>query len=271
LVSILLIKEQAFFFVENEGFMQVIRHHLQSALYRFGWDTRCRNLIPARIVKAAMRDIPLRTEPMLLDIGCGQLGISAFLPDVSVMGTDIHPPVASTPNFTFQLGTITALPFADCSFPVVTCIDVLEHLSPQDRERGINELVRVATRAIVVAYPHGRLAADMDEEFRRDCELHGKAAPGWLIEHQMQPYPVNSTIVEQLNTAVRLTGRKATISMSYCEPARVSRIVRRAAARSKLLYAAVNLFFGALLPLIRSPNDRNGYRAVALIELSPDG
>jgi SAM-dependent methyltransferase len=264
-------KVQAFFSVEDKRFMQVIRHHLQSALYRYGWDTRCRNLVPARILKAVLRDIPLRTEPMLLDIGCGQLGVAAFLPHVSVMGTDIDPPVASTPNFTFQLGSITALPFADRSFPLVSCIDVLEHLSLQDRERGINELVRVATDAILVAYPQGKLAADMDEEFRRDCELHGKASPSWLIEHQRQPYPVSSTIVEQLHTAVRATGRKAIISLTYCEPASVSRIVRRAAARSNFLYAAVNLFFGALLPLIRSPNDSNGYRAIALIELSADG
>jgi len=250
--------------------MQLIRHHFQRALYRYGWDTRCRNLVPAHILKEVLRDMPVRPEPMLLDIGCGQLGVAAFLPHVSVMGTDIDPPVASTPNLTFQQGSITALPFGDRSFPLVSCIDVLEHLSPQDRERGINELVRVATNAILVAYPQGKLAAAVDEEFRRACELHGKASPGWLIEHQRQPYPVNSTIVEQLKSAVSTSGRKATISLSYCEPASVSRIVRGAAARSNLLYAAINLFFGALLPFIPSPNDRNGYRTIALIELSAD-
>jgi SAM-dependent methyltransferase len=251
--------------------MQAIRNQFQRVLYRYGWDTRCRNLIPARILKAAMRDMPARAEPLLLDIGCGQLGVAAFLPDVSIMGTDIDPPVASTPNLKFQLGSITSLPFPDRSFPLVSCIDVLEHLSPQDRERGIKELVRVATDVILVAYPQGKLAADVDEEFRRDCEVHGKASPSWLIEHQRQPYPVNSTIVEQLDRAVRATARRATISLSYCEPASVSRIVRRAAARSNLLYAALNLFFGALLPFIRSPNDSNGYRTIALIELSADG
>ena len=249
----------------------MIRHHFQKVLYRYGWDTRCRNLPPARILKAALRDLPLRNEPMLLDIGCGQLGVAAFLPQVPVMGIDVDPPGdtgASAPNFTFQLGSITALPFADRSFPLVSCIDVLEHLSPQDREQGIAELVRVASDAIVVAYPQGKLAADIDEEFRRDCELHGTVSPSWLIEHQRQPYPVTANIVEQLQAAATATGRKATISLSYCEPANVSRIVRRAAARSKVLYAAVNLVFGALLSVIRSPKDSNGYRAIALVELS---
>jgi SAM-dependent methyltransferase len=251
--------------------MQVIRNYFQTALYRYGWDTRCRNLIPARMLKTVLRDIPLRSEPMLLDIGCGQLGVAAFLPHVSVMGTDIDPPTATAPNLTFQRGSITSLPFADQSFPLVSCIDVLEHLSPQDRELGISELVRVAADAVLVAYPQGELAAHLDEEFRRDCELHGKASPSWLVEHQRQPYPVNSTVVEQLNAAVRATGRRATISLSYCEPAGVSRIIRRAAARSNLLYAALNLFFGAMLPFIRSPNDSNGYRTIALIQLSADG
>ena len=249
----------------------MIRHHFQKVLYRYGWDTRCRNLPPARILKAALKDLPLRNEPMLLDIGCGQLGVAAFLPQVPVMGIDVDPPVDTAPNFTFQLGSITALPFADQSFPLVSCIDVLEHLSPQDRERGISELVRVAKDAIVLAYPQGKLAADIDEEFRRDCEVHGTVFPGWLIEHQRQPYPVTANIVEQLQAAATATGRKATISLSYCEPANVSRIVRRAAARSKVLYAAVNLVFGALLSVIRSPKDSNGYRAIALVELSPAG
>ena len=251
--------------------MQAIRHHFQKAFYLYGWDTRCRNLPPARILKAVLRDVPHRNEPMLLDIGCGKLGVAAFLPHVMVMGIDVDLPVTTAANFTFQLGSITALPFADRSFPLVSCIDVLEHLSTEDRELGIKELVRVASEAIVVAYPQGKLAADVDEEFRRDCELHGTTFPSWLIEHQRQPYPVTATIVEQLQTAAKASGRKATISVSYCEPANVSRIVRRAAARSKLLYAAVNLLFGALLTIIRSPNDSNGYRAIALIELSPDG
>jgi SAM-dependent methyltransferase len=250
--------------------MQTVRNHFQKALYRYGWDTRCRNLFPARLVKTALKDVPLRSQPMLLDIGCGQLGVAAFLPQVSVMGIDVDQPVASVSNFTFQQGSITALPFADRSFPLVSCIDVLEHLSPQDRERGINEMVRVASNAIVVAYPQGQLAADIDEEFRRDCELHGTPFPSWIIEHQRQPYPVTATIVEQFNTAVAATGRKAAISLSYCEPASVSRIVRRAAARSNVLYAALNLLFGALLPVIRSPNHTNGYRAITLIELLPD-
>ena len=251
-------------------YMQTIRDHLQKALYRFKWDTRCRNLFPARLVKTALEGVPRRAEPMLLDIGCGQLGVAAFLPQVSVMGIDVDQPVASASNFTFQEGSITALPFADQSFPLVSCIDVLEHLSPEDRERGINEMVRVASNAIVVAYPQGQLAADVDEEFRRDCELHGKPFPSWIIEHQRQPYPIPAIIVEQFNAAVAATGRKAAISLSYCEPANVSRILRRAAARSSMLFAALNLFFGALLPVIRSPNHTNGYRAITLIELLPD-
>lgn len=250
--------------------MQPLRHHFQKALFRYGWDTRCRHLPPSRILKTALRDVPRRNEPVLLDIGCGHLGVAAFLPQVSVMGVDVAPPLAGAANFRFQLGSITALPFADQSFPLVSCIDVLEHLSPQDRELGINELVRVASDAIVVAYPQGKLAADLDEEFRRDCELHGTAVPDWLIEHQSQPYPVTATIVEQLNTAVEASGRTADISLSHCEPANISRIVRRAAARSKLLYAVTNLFFGALLKLTRSPNDSNGYRAIALVEFSRD-
>jgi hypothetical protein len=66
--------------------------------------------------------------------------------------------------------------------------------------------------------------------------------------------------------SVRRASGDTSLSLSYCEPARVSRLVRAAAARSTLLYAAVNLLFGLLLPLIPEPSEETGYRMVLFAE-----
>lgn len=47
----------------------------------------------------------------------------------------------------------TRLPFADRAFDVVACLDVLEHIEPDDRSSFIAELSRVAGKGIVVTAP----------------------------------------------------------------------------------------------------------------------
>lgn len=138
--------------------MRALKNLIRGALYRYGWDTRCRNLVSARAVRAtlAARSPVPQTSPALLDVGCGELGgLAAFLPGVKVMGVDLAPPAKPIENFTFKTGDITALPFSDRSFPVVSCIDVLEHLPLEARNRATRELLRVAECAVLIACPHG--------------------------------------------------------------------------------------------------------------------
>jgi len=45
------------------------------------------------------------------------------------------------------------MPAADNSYDIVTCIDTLEHIPPEKRERVIHELIRVAGKAVFAAAP----------------------------------------------------------------------------------------------------------------------
>ena len=196
--------------------------------------------------------------------------MAAFLSGAKVVGVDVEPPLESVENFTFQQGTITDLHFPDKSFQVVSCIDVLEHLPLEARDRAIDELVRVASRAVLVACPHGENGSACDAEFQSALESRSRPLPEWLAEHQRQEYPTITKVAEKLRAAAATSGRKVKITLSYSEPVRACRFVRGAAARSDALYLAANLLLGVLLPLVPAPKSENSYRMVMLAELSPD-
>jgi len=239
---------------------------LQRIFYRYGWDTRSRNLLPARILGPILRPLRQTARPALLDVGCGYPGIASMFPDVSVTGVDLEAPAATPPNLKFQIGSVMALPFEDKSFPVVTCIDVLEHLSVENRRRAIGEIVRVASKAVLIACPHGSVARACDEEFRSASLARGRPLPSWVDEHLQNSYPDSRTLSETLTAAVRESDRSANLSTKYCESATVCRLVRGAAARSNVLYAFANVLFGSLLPLFPLPDRDNSYRVVLLAE-----
>lgn len=207
---------------------------------------------------------------MLLDVGCGRIGIAAFLDGAKIVGVDVEPPLESVENFAFQQGTITDLHFPDQSFQLVSCIDVLEHLPLDARDRAIDELVRVASRAVLVACPHGENGQACDAEFQSALESRRRPIPEWVVDHHRQEYPTTTRVAEKVRQAAAASGRKVKITLSYCEPLPVCRLVRGAAARSNALYLVANLLLGLLLPLVPAPNSENSYRMVMLAELSPD-
>lgn len=245
-----------------------IRSVIERTLYRYGWDTRCRNLVAARLLRQVLAPVPANGGPVLLDVGSGGQGVATFLNGVRAIGIDREKPDRVADGLVFHRGDITALPYLDGSFPVVSCIDVIEHLSLSARETAIHELVRVASHAVLIACPHGETAKECDEAFRSACEARGRSIPGWLDDHQRQSYPVTSQIVKDIQEAAVESGRVARTSLSYCEPARVCRLVRAAAARSDGLYVTANLVLGALFSFLQPPDADNSYRMLALAELT---
>jgi hypothetical protein len=247
-----------------------MRSVFQRAFFRYGWDTRCRNWIPARILHPVLKDLARQSAPVLLDVGCGRIGVAAFLDGIPVVGVDLEQPEQPISHFTFQQETITDLSFGDRSFPVVSCIDVLEHLPLDVRERSLEELVRVTSHALLIACPHGTMGQSCDLEFQQMLEARGRPVPDWLLEHQRQDYPTSSEVAKKIRQLAAGSGRQVKISLSYCEPVNVCRFVRKAASRSNALYAAGNLLLGVLLPLMRAPNAENSYRMIMLAEFESE-
>jgi SAM-dependent methyltransferase len=118
--------------------------------------------------------------PRLLDAGCGEgFGLSHLLDegiDAAYVGCDLSWPALQwgrqnlLPDLSASVADLYHLPFADDSFPLVICLEVLEHLP--DSKVGLRELARVSQEYLIVSVPH-------EPFFRGANFLRGKHLAQW--------------------------------------------------------------------------------------------
>lgn len=110
--------------------------------------------------RAVWSVFPRTRVESLLDAGCGNgffcHWISGRTSLRRVTGLDIASGRIERareryPHMEFQQGEVSALPFTDGEFDVVTCIEVLEHLT--DPVPALRELMRVARQYVIVTVP----------------------------------------------------------------------------------------------------------------------
>jgi 2-polyprenyl-3-methyl-5-hydroxy-6-metoxy-1,4-benzoquinol methylase len=123
---------------------------------------------------AALRDFGFgRGYKTFLDIGAGRGEILDFAQDggtfETVRGTEVVVDlILSDQRLTYA--TAHDLNFADRSWDVVTCFDVLEHLLPADVKPAIDHIFRIA-RAVVI------ISAAEDSQFQAGVEHHPSRRP----------------------------------------------------------------------------------------------
>ena len=104
--------------------------------------------------------LPRRITGALLDAGCGDGEMSEDLAAATgarVVGVDLSTRRAKFATSrknraAYTVGSIYELPFADDSFELVVCADLLEHLD--DPARAFAELTRVSSDAVIVTVPY---------------------------------------------------------------------------------------------------------------------
>jgi SAM-dependent methyltransferase len=78
----------------------------------------------------------------VLDVGCGEIGLRAFEPELDITGVD----VAERPGYPgpfVRADASSGLPFADGEFDFVYCSSVIEHVPPARRPGFAAEVRRV--------------------------------------------------------------------------------------------------------------------------------
>ncbi len=143
------------------------------------------------MLRAVLADLSLPSEARLLDAGCGSgLTLDLLASFGRASGIDIDERAVTAAHerghADVQVATVEQLPFADATFDLVTCLDVVEH-TPDD-VRTFRELRRVTRPAghlvvTVPAYPLLWSAHDVSNRhyrrYRRDTLRRASAAAGW--------------------------------------------------------------------------------------------
>lgn len=86
----------------------------------------------------------------LLDVGCGDGQWMQYVSDVYGIGCVGVDPVPKLAGRNITTALATSLPFADQSVDVITCLDVMEHLVPEDTELALGEMARIVRFGAVV-------------------------------------------------------------------------------------------------------------------------
>lgn len=92
-----------------------------------------------------------------LDVGCGRGEMLLYAKEIGfayVEGTETVPILYE--RYGVQFALATDLPYTDDAFDVVSCLDVLEHLLPEDTEKALQELARVAKNVLFLTAKIGR-------------------------------------------------------------------------------------------------------------------
>lgn len=104
--------------------------------------------------------VPL-SPARVLDAGCGEGHVTAWLahalPSAQITGVEGRADALAAfgdrnPGCAAVQGDLHALPFDDGAFDLVTCTEVLEHVS--DPRRALRELGRVSAGHLVLTVPH---------------------------------------------------------------------------------------------------------------------
>ena len=112
-----------------------------------------------------------------VDIGARDGFISRQLADrgVSVTALDLEKPLIDDARIDCVKGDATALEFADNTFDLVFCAEVLEHIPSSLLEKACAELARVSGRYLLIGVPYKQdLRLD-----RSTCGACGESNPPW--------------------------------------------------------------------------------------------
>jgi hypothetical protein len=145
-----------------------------------------------RLVLAARCVGPAET---VLDVGGRGHQLGRFLPAAQVSTANIVPPA----DFIVDP---RVLPFADGQFDVVTSCDTLEHMTAERRPDHIAELVRVASRRLVLCCPYGSPQKQLAERHVGEVVLQQVGVTlSYLQEHLEFGFPSETDVVAMVQAA----------------------------------------------------------------------
>jgi SAM-dependent methyltransferase len=258
-----------------------IRRHALRARRPLRGGVELNHLVRLLPVARLLADSGART---VLDVGSGSRGIVRWLPpDASVTALDTtFDDYGAARRFAGRraravVGDVRELPFPDRAFDAVAAVDLLEHVAPADRDRALDELVRVTARRLVVACPAGADALAADRRLAERLSRGGRTPPGWIAEHLANGFPEADRIEARLAPHGRVVARP-NLAIRAHERLMHAELSVAAYAPTRLAAAALGLAYrggGApaaaaerALAAIRGHDRPPAYRVIVCLDLA---
>jgi SAM-dependent methyltransferase len=239
--------------------------YVRKLVYRCSWDTRCRGVDTLKILHGMVTP-----DTKILDAGCGEYGLAAFMPRAQITGLDLLREQDVKVPIKYVRGSLVDLPFDKESFDISVSVDVLEHLPEAARSEAISQLVKVSKRAVVVTFPLGDAARMIDEEFKAKLDQKKQPVPEWLEEHLSHRYPDHADVIETIDAEARKRGQSTLTRIYYSENLGIARLLRNSNVHSRYMYLALNLFTGIFKRLMPGGYEGCAYRVIVVSEFQND-
>jgi SAM-dependent methyltransferase len=116
------------------------------------------NSIPAESQRLlATRNLIPQDVESILDVGCGNGAFLNSLPSSYItIGTDLSQEALRYARVKVVRSDISALPFPDRSFDLVTCLEVLEHLPHKAFTDTLDQIARITRKYVIISVPNNQ-------------------------------------------------------------------------------------------------------------------
>jgi SAM-dependent methyltransferase len=133
-----------------------------------------------------LRDV-YRPDMSILELGSGSAGLAEFLQH-EITGVDPafdRTETRAVENLRQVSGTADKIPFDDGTFDAVVSLDMMEHLSRDQRVTALREMLRVTKPEgrLIVAFPAGSAAARADRKLNNLFLWRYGGEHPWIREH----------------------------------------------------------------------------------------
>lgn len=161
----------------------------------------------------------------ILEIGSGPLGLTKFI-NKKIVGLDISFEGPHLGYLVMIKGNCHALPFKTSSFDYTICMDMLEHINHSSYDDALSEIFRVTRKTIIVGFPTGKEAKNIEQRVRIFVEEKMKKWKGkeetkmrffernqFLFQHVEMGLPSTEEIINILHGIIKRTNRAAQIQI----------------------------------------------------------
>jgi hypothetical protein len=133
--------------------------------------------------------IKKRKKYSLCEIGSGNQGVGKFL-NVNFIGVDSffndydeERKINKNKKMKQILAKANKIPIKTSSIDLVFSLDTFEHIEKKEREKSLNEILRIAKEFVIIGFPCGKNYIEIDNMINKLYCIFNKKPPLWLEEH----------------------------------------------------------------------------------------